>query len=136
MGYMARRFVSVCVAAVVVAGCSSSSTHAKSSVVTGFIEPCIGSARYRPPYAAGTVTALRGVERLRSIRKGEQQVVLPSDVIARQHVAENQRYRFVLPPGRYVLAATYDVSGDGRTFVDLNVPTGARMQTNLPNHCK
>ena len=27
---------------------------------------------------------------------GEQQVVLPTDVVARQHVAQNQRYRFVL----------------------------------------
>lgn len=113
----------------------SSSTHAESSVVTGFIEPCVGIALHRPPYAAGTVTALRGVERLRPIRPGEQQVVLPTDVIARQHVAQNQQYRFELSPGRYVLAATYD-NGGGRTFIDVNVRAGVRMHTNLPSFCK
>jgi hypothetical protein len=134
MGSVTRRFVAICVAAVLAVGCSPS--HDKASVITGFIEPCVGTALRRPPYAAGTVTALRGVHRLRRIGPGEQQVVLPTDVIARQHVAKNQRYRFVLSPGRYVLTATYDESGAGRTFVDLNVPAGARMRTDLPNLCK
>jgi hypothetical protein len=113
----------------------SSSTHTESGVVTGFIEPCVGLALHRPSYAAGTVTALRGVEHRRPIGQGEEQLVLPTDVVARQHVAQNQRYQFELSPGRYVLAATYDV-GNMRSFIDVNVRAGERMHINLPNLCK
>jgi hypothetical protein len=137
MGYVKGGFVAICVAVLAV-GCSSSSTHAESSVVTGFIEPCIGitphRAPNRAPYSAGTVTALRGVERLVPVGPGEQHVVLPTDVTARQHVIQNQRYRFRLSPGRYVLTADYDHGG--RTFLALYVPAGAQLHTNLPNLCK
>jgi len=137
MGYMRRQLLAVCVA-VLAAGCSSSSTHADSSVVTGFIEPCTGITPYHAPnpvpYPAGTVTALRGTERLVPVGPGEQHVVLPTHITARQHVIQNQRYRLRLPPGRYVLTADYDHGG--RTFLDLNVSAGAQLHTNLPNLCK
>ena len=135
---MRRGFVAICVAVLLV-GCSSSSRHAETSVVTGFIEPCVGARRSgpnpAPPYPAGTVTALRGVERLVRVGPGEQRVVLPTDVTARQHVIENQRYQFELSPGRYVLAATYD-EGNMRSFLDLTVPADAQLHANLPNLCK
>jgi uncharacterized membrane protein len=82
------------------------------------------------------VVALRGVERLRPIRPGEQKVILPTDVVARQHVNENGRYQFELAPGRYVLAATYDAGSAGRTFLDVSVPSGAMLQRNLPDVCR
>lgn len=104
--------------------------------MTGFIEPCVGVSSHRMPYAAGTVVALRGVERLRPIRAGEEQVVLPTAVAARQHVNQNQRFRFVLAPGPYVLVATYAESGAGRTFLDLRVTSGATVQQNLRDICK
>ena len=144
-----------CIGAIAVTGCTSSTPsatrahpsvppslarpstpHTKSSVVTGFIEPCVGKIRRTLTYAAGTVVALRGVERLRPVRPGEQKVILPTDVVARQHVNENGRYRFELAPGRYVLAATYDAGFAGRTFLDVSVPSGATLQRNLPDVCR
>ena len=147
VGFVVIAIVSVATLAIVTSGsrsrtrgdvndAPSSTTRAASSVVTGFIEPCVGIALRPLPYAAGTVTALRGVERLRPIGPGEQQVVLPTDVVARQHVDQNEPYRFELSPGRYVLVATYDDGGNVQPFAAVNVRAGVQVHTNLSPGCR
>jgi hypothetical protein len=81
------------------------------------------------------VTALRGVEQLRPVPGGEAQV-LPTDVAARQHVNENEAFRFALVPGRYVIMAAYDDSGGMQTFLDVDLQPGATLHRNLPDVCK
>lgn len=107
--------------------------------VTGFIEPCVGIGVPHGstlPFAAGTVTVLRGVERLRPVGPGEQQVILPTVVVARQHVNKDQAFHFVLAPGRYVVVGIYDEPGAGRTLFDVTVPPRMTLHHNLPDLCK
>lgn len=92
----------------------------------------------RFPFAAGTVTALHGVERLQQTGPGAYRTVFPTDVAARQHVNKDQAFRFVLGPGRYVVTGTYD--GYGRIpqmSFDVTVPPiGATLHENLRSFCK
>jgi hypothetical protein len=149
-----RGLVCACVSVIAVVGCSSSNSRATraspsvsqsltqpralralSSVVTGFIEPCVAMQSGPLTYAAGTVVASRGVVRFRPIRPGEEKVVFPADVVARQHANTNGRYRFELAPGRYVIAATYDEGGNVHPFLGVIVPSGATLQRNVPDFC-
>jgi len=138
-----RRVFGACVvsAALVVTGCSSGkSSVTRTGVVTGFIEPCvgvplIGHRQHPPPYAAGTVTARRGVEGVRPVPGGDVPSI-PTDVVARQQVGKNQPFRFVLTPGTYVLAATFDGSGIPQTFLQTTLPPGVTLHRNLPNVCR
>jgi hypothetical protein len=125
----------VCVSVLVFAGCSSTS---KDSAVTGYIEPCVGArivGASALPHAAGTVTALRGRERLRKVADGFQQV-LPTSVAARVHVDENQPFRLKLAAGDYVLVGSYDDRGSGTTYLSLTLPRHTTLHRNLPNICK
>ena len=79
--------------------------------------------------------ALRGVEKLRRVPGGFQPV-LPTDVAGQMHVDDNQAYRFVLEPGRYVLVGTYDDSGGMQTSLSVNIRPGITLQHNLPDICK
>jgi hypothetical protein len=133
-----RRFVGVliiAVIAVIAVGCSGG---AKSGVVTGYIEPCIGtvaSGSTVPPYAAGTVTALRGKAGLRKVADGYQEV-LPTAVARRTRVKTNEEFRLKLAPGDYVLVAAYDEPGAGTTVLSVTVRNGGTLRRNLPDTCK
>ena len=48
------------------------------------------------PYAAGTVTALRGRETWKPDGPGTWRLQLPATVAARQHVAEDHQYSLIL----------------------------------------
>ncbi|MGO9875423.1 MAG: hypothetical protein ACLPVY_16660 [Acidimicrobiia bacterium] len=104
--------------------------------MTGFIEPCVGIARGRLPFAAGTVSASRGVERTQRVSPDGYRTVLPTDVGACQHVNENQAFRFVLAPGRYVVTGIYDRGGRPQTFFDVTVLPRMTVHRNLPDLCK
>jgi hypothetical protein len=103
--------------------------------VTGYIDPCEGIPIARSPYAAGTVTALRGRETWKPAGHGTWRPQLPAAVAARQHVGENQKFYFDLPPGRYVLVARYD-RGNATTLLDVSIAAGRVLHRDLPNLCK
>jgi hypothetical protein len=112
-----------------------------SGIVTGFIEPCVGiplPGSPAKPYAAGDVTALRGTEHLRSVDEGAEKAVYPTDVVDREHVGQNEAYRFVLSPGDYVLTVSYDGGGPSRLPVgrQIAVQAGVTVQVNLGGECK
>jgi hypothetical protein len=113
--------------------CSSSS---KSTVVTGYIEPCVGAATHAEPHAAGTVTALRGTERLVRVSADELRTVLPKEVVARTHTSGIKPFELRLPPGDYVLVGTYDAFPTTTTRLSLRVPPSTTLQRDLPNLCK
>ena len=104
--------------------------------VTGYIDPCegilIGTGL---PYAAGTVTALRGRETWKPGGDGTYRLQLPPTVAARQHIAQNRKFYFDLAPGRYVLVARYD-RGNAMTFLDVSIVAGRVLHRDLPNLCK
>lgn len=130
-----RRIVGALITAAIAVGCSGS---AKSGVVTGYIAPCIGavgSGSAVPPYAAGTVTALRGKTQLRKVADGYQEV-LPTAVARRTHVKTNEAFRLKLAPGDYVLVGAYDQPGAGTTLLSVTVRDGETLRRNLPDSCK
>ena len=117
------------------------SLTAHTGAVTGYIQPCEGLP-IRLPYAAGTVTAaLRGRETWKLVGSESNRtyqtyrLVLPTTVTAWQHVRENQKFSFNLPPGRYVLVGRYDNSGT-TTYLDVTIATGKVLHRDLPNTCK
>jgi hypothetical protein len=86
------------------------------------------------PYAAGTVTALRGRETWKPDGPGTSRLQLPATVAARQHVGENQRFSFDLAPGQYVLVARYQ-NGNAMSFLDVSIAAGRVLHRDLPNLC-
>ncbi len=102
--------------------------------ITGYIDPCEGT-NVGLPYAAGTVTALRGRETWKPDGPGTWRLQLPATVAARQHVAENHQYYFDLAPGQYVLVARYD-RGNAMSFLDVSIAAGRVLHRDLPNLCK
>ena len=130
-----RWIVGALISTAIAVGCSGS---AKSGLVTGYIEPCIGtvaSGSTVPPYAAGTVTALRGKTHLRKVADGYQEV-LPTAVARRTHVKTNEAFRLKLAPGDYVLVGAYDEPGAGTTTLSVTLRDGDTLRRNLPDSCK
>jgi hypothetical protein len=105
-----------------------------SSVVTGFIERCLGFGKLVPtvPTAAGTVT----VYRLPSAHSTEPSP-RPSDVVGREHVKEKQPYRFSLAPGNYysVGAAFDEIGVRAPPLVTFKAVPGATLHLNTGNLC-
>lgn len=111
------------------------SVGAQVGGVTGYIDTCQGILTAASPYAAGTVTAFRGWETLKPVGHGTYRLQFPAAIAARQHVSENQKFYFDLPPGRYVLVARYD-RGNAMTFRDVSISAGQVLHRDLPNTCK
>lgn len=104
--------------------------------IVGGIAPCEGIVvPGGPTYAAGTVTVFRGHETWRSTGPGTSVVVFPHSVAARVTVGVNSTYRFVLPPGPYVLSAHY-LTGNVESFIGASVVAGVTQNVNIPNECK
>jgi hypothetical protein len=110
------------------------SLTARAGGVTGYIDPCEGIDTGLP-YAAGTVTALRGRETWKPDGHGTRRLQFPAIVAARQQVGENHKFHFDLAPGQYVLLARYD-RGNGMSFLDVSIAAGRVLHQNLPNLCK
>jgi hypothetical protein len=106
---------------------------ARTGGVTGYIDPCEAISTGLP-YAAGTVTALRGQETWEPAGDGTYRLQLPATVAARQHVGQNQKFYFDLAPGRYVLVARYD-RGIAMTFLDVSIVAGRVLHRDLPDLC-
>ena len=98
--------------------------------------PGNGAGPAPPSYAAGTVTALRGTEKLVRISADELKAVLPTEVAARTHVRANQPFQLRLPAGDYVLVGVYDQFPDTTTRVSINLLPTTTLRRNLPDLCK
>jgi len=107
---------------------------ARTGGVTGYIDPCEGLPIQGLPYAAGTVTALRGRETWKPDGPGTSRLQLPATVAARQHVGETQRFTFDLAPGQNVLVARYQ-NGNAMSFLDVSIAAGRVLHRDLPNLC-
>jgi len=105
--------------------------------VTGYIDACRGiPIAGAAPYAAGTVTALPGVETWLKSGDGTYRRQLPAvSPAARQHVAAGQAFTLDLAPGRYVLVARYD-DGGAITAVPVTVAAGQIRRLDVPDLCK
>ncbi len=108
-------------------------------IVTGGIVPCSGlppsMVHGLPRYAAGTVAVLQGKLRWEKWSNGVRHLIFPRHVVAKATVKVNQKYRFLLGPGPYVLTARLPRS-NVRPFVQIDVPEGKDMHVNIPNMCK
>jgi hypothetical protein len=129
-----RRFATLAVAILALAAACSSASN--SSVVTGYIEPCVGLGPSPRSHAAGTVTALRGTEKLVRVSPDEQRAILPTDVAATSHTSGDKPFKLRLAPGAYVLVGKYDEFPTTTTRLSLLVPRSTTLQRNLPNLCK
>jgi hypothetical protein len=108
---------------------------ARAGEVTGYIDPCEGLPIQGLPYAAGTVTALRGQQTWKPDGPGTSRLQLPATVAARQHVGANQAFSFDLAPGQYVLVARYQ-TGNAMSFLAVSVAAGQVLHRDLPNLCR
>jgi hypothetical protein len=113
----------------------------RTGIVTGQLPACFGLAPAvnRPaPVTPGTVVVLRGSLTTRPDGPGMWRLVFPKGpVLAHQYISDNytQVFRFVLPPGRYVLAGSFGGPGYS-AFEDVTVTAGRVIQVDLRNACK
>lgn len=103
------------------------------------LPPQLVNGGRHPTYVGGTVLALRGMPSY-SYSGGSELVTLPTSVAASTDVADDQEFRFVLDPGRYVLEARMggpieppDAMGP---FTSVTVKPGVTVFAPIPNHCK
>ncbi len=109
-----------------------------TAVVTGGIARCQGIILANSPErVAGTVTVLRGVVTWRPSGPGSSVAVFPTAVAGHADVGANQGYRFVLPPGHYVLIATYAgaTPTNVHPFTQVSVKAGSTVEAGIPNRC-
>jgi hypothetical protein len=106
------------------------------AVVTGGIIPCAGIPDPNGPYyAAGTVTVLGGQVTWQNNGQGYLADVLPTRVVARERVAMNGTYLFVLEPGQYVLEAQFPPPSNVLPYTVVTVSAGDNLSVDIPNMC-
>ena len=138
---LARHRVGLVVASVLAILAIAMPAHAMANqgrgVIVGGIAPCTGlppsMVKNLPRFAAGTVYVYRG--RIGHFHTSEHLLHLLARSVVRQTVQRNHTYRFVLPPGPYVLVAHYP-NGNVRPFVQATVRSGATAHVDIPNMCK
>ncbi|HZU13931.1 MAG TPA: hypothetical protein VFB58_13905 [Chloroflexota bacterium] len=110
---------------------------APKGTVVGGIEPCEGPPiRHGPRYAAGTVTVLAGRASWIHRRHQGRRWTFPHRVVATTRVRRNQTYRFILPPGHYVLQGRYSPPGNIEPFTQVTVKAGHTVHANIPDICR
>ncbi|MHB8323933.1 MAG: hypothetical protein ACYDHB_05845 [Candidatus Dormibacteria bacterium] len=107
-------------------------------LITGGIDACFGvPPKQSPGFVAGTVIVFGG-----SVTQvpwaGGSRDVLPTDMVAKKTVAAHQRYRIVLPPGKYVLVGRYAgaTSDQVGPWVATTLSVGEDVVRDIPNECK
>jgi hypothetical protein len=123
-------------APVVLTAATACSSSSKSSTVTGYIAPCGGAGPPAEAHAAGTVTALRGTERLVRVSADQLRVVLTTAAVAKTHTTGAKPFKLRLPPGDYVLVGTYDEFPPTTTRLSVRVAPSTTLRRDLPNLCK
>ncbi len=109
----------------------------RTGIVTGHLDACAGLPFGRP-VTPGMVTVLRGQESWKPTGHGDFQLVLPKTAVARQYISDNYRqtFRFVLPPGRYVIVGRYKAEAGGLTFNEVTITAGKVVRADLPDLCE
>jgi ribose/xylose/arabinose/galactoside ABC-type transport system permease subunit len=105
-----------------------------TGAVTGHLAACTGlPVKVITP---GAVTVLRGTVTWKLVSPGTWRLVLPTEVVASEHISNNydQMFRFALPPGKYVLVGRYD-GGNAFTSDDVSVSAGKVIREDLPDVC-
>jgi hypothetical protein len=113
---------------------------ADTGIVTGHLAACFGIPPSTKPWPStpGTVVVLRGRVTWKADGPGAWRLVYPKGpVVASEHISNNydQTFRFVLPPGPYVITGHYDTEPGYGPFGQVTVTAGAVIQVNLPNDC-
>jgi hypothetical protein len=106
-------------------------------VVTGRIDLCEGMPiRNGPRSEPGTVTVLKGRATWTHTRHRGYRWIFPTPIVARQTVKAGAAYRFVLPPGPYVLRARFAFPSNIFPFLNVTVKAGKVLHASIPNSCK
>lgn len=122
--------------ALALAACTPSS---EGSVVGGVL-PCLALA-IAPPgphYVAAIITVVKGSTSWKpSGAPGTFVVVFPATVVAKETVGTNETYSFDLPPGRYVLRASYLMSANVgvSAWADVTVTAGTTEYVDVSDRC-
>lgn len=122
-------------------------TQAGFGLVVGQISPCIGPPYpgAKPPgHPAGTVVVLRGSMTWTSDGRGGQYLgPFPTETVATESIPTGGTYRFILPPGPYVIVlppySTGSVPG-GPTisfapYASVSVVAGQTTHQDVPGEC-
>jgi hypothetical protein len=109
---------------------SSASVTASFGVVVGQITPFYGlmgvEASPPPPvHPAGTVVVLRGHSTWVSDGAGGQSLHLPTETVTGESIPADGQYRFILPPGSYVIEVTEPLWD----YFDVTVVAGQTIDT-------
>ena len=111
----------VCLAALVLTGCSQTSPKGAQSstdgVITGVAQPCVGVAITPGGYSKISVTVY--------LTQGFR-------AVAQQSLVGVHIYRFKVPAGNYTVA-THE--GDGSKPVDVVVHAGRTTHADIPSYC-
>jgi len=131
LGRRAARLVALLLLAAP-AGCSAQSI----GTVTGGIIPCnaLGISG-EPRYAPGSVTVLEGQIHWRGTGPGTSVIVFPATVVVTEWVAVDASYDFVLPPGHYVLRASFPPPATIEPWVAVTLQAGKTEHADIPNMC-
>lgn len=97
--------------------------------ITGGIVPCSVLSSWDGRYAAGTVTVLNGQVKWASTKSGNTAELLPTTVVAREHMVTNATYWFELEPGTYVLKAS------DAQYTTITLRAGDNVRVDIPNPC-
>jgi hypothetical protein len=67
---------------------------------------------------------------------GVTKIVLSTDMVASQIVANRHRYQFAITPGPYVLGARYAKGGTAEPWVPTVIHASKVTRQNIPNQCR
>jgi hypothetical protein len=84
---------------------------------------------------AGTVTVLRGQIRVKSTGPDKGGTTIPTQVVGHDTVARNAKFRFVLPPGHYVLRAHFPSPSTYAPITGFSVKDATPLHVDIPNEC-
>jgi hypothetical protein len=114
-------------------------------LVVGQISPCYGPPHGTPPppaHPAGTVVVLRGsIKWISDGRGGQSLGPFPTETVATESIPTDGTYRFMLPPGPYVIVTPPYSSGSvpgGPTisiapYVSVSVVAGQTKYQDVPD---
>ena len=118
-----------------------------SGLVVGQISPCYGPFQRTPPplaHPAGTVVVLRGsIKGIPDGRGGQYLGPFPTETVANESIPAGGTYRFILPPGPYVIVfppySTGEVPGGPKIsfapYASVSVVAGLTTHQDVPGVC-
>jgi hypothetical protein len=121
----------------------SASVAASFGVVVGQITPCTVDSRPNPPpppHPAGTMVVLRGSATWVPVTAGGLTLALPTEAITSESIPAGGEYRFILPPGSYVILVPDGTYGfapggpmtPGGPYANVSVVAGQTTSQDVP----